>query len=256
MSMKLRVAVAQLSAGPDPQENLRVAQQAIRAAAGLADLVVLPEATFACFGTDLAAIAEPLDGPWATAIRKTAAEAGITAIVGTFEPSADGRVYNTLIATGGGVEAAYRKIHLYDAFGAKESETVAPGESLELIEVNGVTIGLATCFDLRFPEQFKDLARRGAQLIAVPASWGAGPNKEDQWDLLIRARAVDSTSWLVACDQSYVAPRGAHPLGVGRSAIVDPTGLAVHKLGATDGLLVAELDIEAVGAVRRRVPVL
>ncbi|PRC50243.1 hydrolase, partial [Mycobacterium sp. ITM-2017-0098] len=100
-------------------------------------------------------------GPWATSVRGIAARAGIVVVAGMFVPSSEepaGRVTNTLIATGPGVEARYDKIHLYDAFGFTESKTVAPGREPAVIEVDGVTVGLTLCYDIRFPEQYVELA--------------------------------------------------------------------------------------------------
>ncbi|MFI5708524.1 carbon-nitrogen hydrolase family protein [Kribbella sp. NPDC051620] len=253
----LRVAAAQISTGPDPVANLATATEAVRRAADAgAALVALPEATLAAFGTDLRAVAEPLDGPFATALRKLAADLSIVIIAGLFEPSDDGRVHNTLLATGPGVEASYRKIHLYDAFGSRESDLVAPGKDLVTFELNDIQVGLATCYDLRFAAQFTALGRAGAELIVVPASWGAGPGKEEQWDLLTRARASDAQSWLLACDQSWTPPVGTDPLGIGRSALIDPLGHTRARLAAEADLLVGTVDTELAGAVRARVPIL
>lgn len=253
----LRVAAAQISTGADPVANLTTATEAVRwAAAAGASMVALPEATLAAFGTDLRAVAEPLDGPFATGLRKVAAELGVVVIAGLFEPADDGRVHNTLLATGPGVEASYRKIHLYDAFGSRESDLVAPGKDLVTIEVSGVRVGLATCYDLRFASQFTDLGRAGADLIVVPASWGAGPGKEEQWDLLTRARATDAQSWLLACDQAWTPPQGTDPLGIGRSALIDPLGHPRTRLAAEADLLLATLDPDLPTTVRARVPIL
>jgi predicted amidohydrolase len=253
----LRVAAAQVSSGPDPVANLAAATAAVRqAASGGAELVVLPEAMSACFGTDLRSVAEPLDGPFATGLRKVAADLGVVVAAGLFEPSPDGRVHNTVLVTGPGVEASYRKIHLYDAFGSRESDTVAPGKELVTFRWRDVTIGLATCFDLRFAEQFTALGRLGAELIVVPASWGAGPGKEEQWDLLTRARAADAQAWLLACDQAYVPPAGTDPLGIGRSSLTTPLGQTHTRLGAVADILHATVDTSGVAAVRARVPIL
>lgn len=257
----LRVAAAQLTAGPDPIANLALATDAVRRAADAgAELVALPEATMAAFGTDLRAIAEPLDGPFATGLRKVAADTGIVVVAGLFEPAEDGRVHNTLLATGPGVEASYRKIHLYDAFGSRESELVAPGSEVVTFELplvkDGLTVGLATCFDLRFAGLFTELGRAGSDLIVVPASWGAGPGKEEQWDLLTRARASDAQAWLLACDQAFVTPVGTDPLGIGRSVLADPAGRVRARLGAEAGLLVGAVDTDEVTAIRARVPVI
>ena len=116
-----------------------------------------------------------------------------------FVPADDGRVTNTLIATGPGVDTHYDKIHLYDAFGFAESNTVAPGHEPVVISVDGdsgpVNVGLTLCYDVRFPELYVELAQRGAQLITVHASWGTGPGKLEQWTLLARARAIDTTGY-------------------------------------------------------------
>jgi predicted amidohydrolase len=253
----LRVAAAQIRTGADPVANLATATDAVRQAADAgASLVALPEATLAAFGTDLRAVAEPLDGPFATGLRKVAAETGVVVIAGLFEPAEDGRVYNTLLATGPSVEASYRKIHLYDAFGSRESDLVAPGSALVTIEVAGVRVGLATCYDLRFADQFTALGRAGAHLIVVPASWGAGPGKEEQWDLLTRARAADAQSWLLACDQPWTPPSGTDPLGIGRSSLTDPLGHTHARLNSDADLLLGTVETDLAASVRARVPIL
>ncbi len=124
----VRIALAQILSSPDPAVNLeQVAELTGQAAAAGARLVVFPEATMRCFGRNLAEVAEPLDGPWAGRVRQIAAEAGVTVVVGMFTPADHGRVRNTLLVSGPGVEAAYDKIHLFDAFGFAESDTVAAG---------------------------------------------------------------------------------------------------------------------------------
>ncbi|MFI6679267.1 carbon-nitrogen hydrolase family protein [Kribbella sp. NPDC050470] len=253
----LRVAAAQVSAGPDPVANLATATDAVRrAAADGASLVVLPEAVLACFGTDLRTVAEPLDGPFATGLRKVAADLGVVVVAGLFEPADDGRVHNTLLVTGPGVETSYRKIHLYDAFGSRESDTVAPGKELVTFGYGDVTVGLATCYDLRFADQFTALGRLGAELVVVPASWGAGPGKEEQWDLLTRARAADAQAWVLACGQAYVPPVGTDPLGIGRSSLTTPLGQTASRLGAAADILHGVVDTSVVSGVRQRVPIL
>ncbi len=254
---KLRTAAAQIGSGSDPQANLETVERAIHdAVAQGARLVVLPEAAMACFGTDLRQVAEPLDGAWAGAVRRVALDQGVTVVVGMFEPSEDGRVHNTLLITGPELAAAYRKIHLYDAFGARESDTVAPGDEHVVVSVDGVRVGVATCYDLRFADQFTALGRAGAELIVVPASWGEGPGKAEQWDLLVRARAADAQAWLLACDQMWTPPRGTDPLGVGRTALVDPTGHLHAQLGHEPELLVHDIDTEKVTTARERLPLL
>ncbi|MFD4627201.1 carbon-nitrogen hydrolase family protein [Streptomyces sp. NPDC058475] len=258
----MRIALNQFTSGPDPDKNLALIEDGTRRAAEAgARVVVFPEASMACFGTPLAPVAESLDGPWANAVRALAAAAGIVVVAGMFTPAPEGRVANTLLATGPGVEASYDKIHLYDAFGYAESETVAAGSRIVTIDVDGVRIGLATCYDVRFPELFRAHADAGAVATLLAASWGAGPGKREQWELLVRARALDATVWLAAVDQADPAAGGvvAHPsapTGIGYSMVVGPDGTVRDSLGAEPGLLFAELDVDEVTAVRQKTSVL
>jgi predicted amidohydrolase len=257
----MRIALAQVRSGTDPTANLEfVADGARQAADAGASLVVFPEATMCRFGVPLAPVAEPVDGPWASAVRSIAANAGVVVVAGMFVPSPDGRVTNTLIATGPGVDTHYDKIHLYDAFGFTESRNVAPGYEPVVIEVDGVVIGLTTCYDVRFPALYTELADRGAQVMTVSASWGSGPGKLDQWTLLARARAIDSTSFVAAAGQAYpgdelAAALGA-PMGVGGSLVASPLGEVVAQAGAEPGLVVADIDLAAVTAARDTLAVL
>ncbi|WP_235750594.1 carbon-nitrogen hydrolase family protein [Nigerium massiliense] len=253
----LRVAAVQISASDDVEQNLAaIGDAAARAADAGAQVIVFPEASMVRFGVPLARHAQPLDGPFADGVRAIAAEHGAVLVVGMFTPAEDGRVYNTLLATGAGMEATYDKIHLYDAFGSRESDTVAPGDQHVTFTAFGTTFGLATCYDLRFADQFTALGRLGAKVICVPASWGDGPGKAEQWDLLVRARAMDAQAWLVAAGQAWTTPQGSDPLGIGRSACVDPLGGVRARLSSAEDLLVSAIDLDVVGDVRARVPVL
>ncbi len=259
----LRIALCQFTAGGDPQENLRAVDElAGRAAAEGAQLAVFPEATMACFGIPLGPVAEPLDGPWAEGLRELARRHGLTVVAGMFTPAEDDRVANTLLATGPDGEVFYDKIHLYDAFGFRESDTVAPGQRVVTLDVAGVRTGLATCYDVRFPELFRAHADAGAQLSVVPASWGAGPGKLDHWSLLARARALDATVWVAAVDQAPPDPeadieeRTGAPTGIGHSLLVAPDGSVRQEAGTAPELLVADVDVDEVERVRRAVAVL
>ena len=259
---RVRIALAQIVSGRDPAENLEQVVERTRQAAGAgADLVLFPEATMRCFGASLVEVAEPLDGPWATQVRAVAAEAGVVVAAGMFTPADGGRVHNTLLVTGRGVDAHYDKIHLFDAFGYAESATVAAGTEPLVVEIAGVGVGFTTCYDLRLPGLYTTLADQGAAVVAVCASWGAGPGKVDQWELLTRARALDATSYVAACGQADpaavgVTVRGTAPTGVGHSAVVGPTGQVLAALGPTPGLLLADVDPAVVTAARRTLPVL
>jgi predicted amidohydrolase len=244
---------------------------------GGAELVVFPEATMRAFGNSLLDIAEPLDGPWATRLRQIANELGIVIIAGMFTPGQTGedgsrsdsaagseggsKVRNTLLATGPGVEASYDKIHLFDAFGFAESDTVEAGTLPVTFELGGITFGLATCYDIRFPALFTANADLGAEANIVCASWGAGPGKVDQWRLLAQARAVDTTTYVLACGQGDPAAegieaKGSAPTGVGHSAVVSPFGEVIGELDGGTGLLFADLDPAVVKDARTKLPVL
>jgi deaminated glutathione amidase len=258
----LRVALAQIVAGADPTANLQVvADNTARAAERGAQLVLFPEATMRCFGLPLRDVAEPVDGPWAKGLRDIADHHSLVIIAGMFCPSGDGRVRNTLRALGPGVDAHYDKIHLFDALGFTESETVAPGSELVIIEVAGVPIGLTTCYDVRFPGLYTALADRGADMIVLAASWGAGPGKVDQWRLLTRARALDSTTYLIAAGQADPgsvgpSPRSNAPTGVGYSAAISPYGVTLAELESEPGLLLVDLDLRLIKEARAALPVL
>ncbi|MFG2859476.1 carbon-nitrogen hydrolase family protein [Streptomyces sioyaensis] len=259
----MRIALCQMTASTDPKQNLAEVQDHVRRAAREgARLAVLPEAAMVRFGASLGAVAEPLDGPWAEGVRAVARETGVTVVAGMFTPADGGRVANTLLATGPGVEESYDKIHLYDAFGFRESDTIAAGSRVVTIDVDGVRVGLATCYDLRFPELFRAHADAGATVSVLPASWAAGPGKRAQWDLLVRARALDATVWVAAVDQSAPDPEvdpeapTKTPSGVGHSALIGPDGTVRAQLGAAPDLFVGEVDAEEALRVRRAVAVL
>lgn len=255
----MRVALAQILAGTDPVANLAlVADYTRRSADAGARLVVFPEATMCRFGVPLSPVAEPLDGPWADGVRAVAADNGVTVLAGMFTPADDGRVTNTLIATGPGVDAGYDKIHLYDAFGFTESETVAPGSRPVVLDVDGVGVGVTLCYDIRFPTLYTELADRGASVITVSASWGAGPGKLDQWTLLARARALDSGCFVVAVGQAYPGPElaAAAPTGVGGSLVSSPLGEVLASAGADPELVICDVPVDTVGSVRDTVGML
>ncbi|MFC4856209.1 carbon-nitrogen hydrolase family protein [Actinophytocola glycyrrhizae] len=249
----MRVALSQITSSPSPSSNLDlVAAQVKAAAADGASVVLFPEATMACFGTSLGPLAERLDGPWASAVRAIAAEHDVLVVAGMFTPAPDGRVFNTLLATGRDRHVGYDKVHLYDAFGFQESRTVAPGDELVVLG----DLGLATCYDVRFPGVFTGLADRGAAVVLLGASWGAGPGKREQWELLVRARALDSTCWVVACGQADPGVASKAPTGIGHSLVAAPDGSVFASLGADPELLVVDLDLDLVAKTRENIPVL
>ncbi|MEC3978321.1 carbon-nitrogen hydrolase family protein [Amycolatopsis sp. H20-H5] len=251
-----RIGLCQLTASDDPEANLKLIREGVAAtAADGARIVVFPEASMARFGSPLKPIAEPLDGPWASAVAAIAEEHGVLVVAGMFTPAPDGRVRNTLLITGAGHHLGYDKIHLYDAFGFAESDTVAPGTERRTFDIDGTVFGVATCYDTRFPELFRALADDGADIVLVPTSWGAGEGKRDQWEVLVRARALDSGCWVVGCGQADPAASGTSvnpkaPTGIGCSTVADGFGRIHTQLGAGPETVVVDLDPGVAAAAR------
>ena len=266
----MKVAAVQLTSTGNITENQELALAKIREAAGNgARLIVLPEATAQNFRSGrLDEQAQTLEGPFATAIQALAEELEVTVVAGMFCPADTveregktiNRVTNTALIAGPGVLGGYDKIHTYDAFDYRESDTVLAGESLVAFDVDDLIVGVATCYDIRFPEQFKELASQGAQLIVVPTSWADGPGKLEQWRLLTAARALDSTSYILAAGQSRPggdaeAGNPSGPTGIGHSTIVDPNGVRIAEAGYEDDILYADIDPNEVAKTRRALPV-
>jgi deaminated glutathione amidase len=250
-----RIALCQIPVSDDSKTNLERVRDALgRAASRGAALAVFPEATLTRFGKGIAESAEPLDGPFVTAVADAARAHEVAVVLGTFEP-ADGRVYNTAVALDrrGRLKAAYRKIHLFDSFGARESDLVAPGDTPVVVELEGLRVGLVTCYDLRFPELFRALVDQGAEAFAVIAAWGTGPMKEEHWATLVRARAIENTMWTVAVGQAP-NPEAKDGFGIGRSMLVDPMGVVRTDLGPAGAVQVVEIDPAETERVRAMVP--
>ncbi len=249
----LLAAAVQWAPGEDVAENRAAAARWIDAAAARgARLIVLPEYSQHC-SADLAATApgaaEPLEGPFTAMLQERAAAHGALVIAGLVERR-DAGASNTVVAVDGtGILAAYRKVHLYDAFGSSESDWLTPGDPAQLpvVDALGMRIGIQTCYDLRFPESTRRLVDAGADVVVVPAEWVRGPQKERHWTTLVTARAIESTAFVIAADQSP-------PLGVGCSLIVDPMGVPLAALGDEQGIAVAPIDPAAITTTRRRNP--
>lgn len=250
MGPVLRVAVWQHAAALDPAAN-RAALAGAEVPPG-ADLIVLPEAFARDFGepgSALAPYAEPLDGPFVTALRELADRSGAAVVAGMFEVAPDpDRPFNTLVLTRDGSLTTYRKIHLYDSFGQRESDLVSPGPTEPVVaDLGGTKVGLMTCYDLRFPELARALATVGADVIVVPAAWVAGPGKVDHWETLLRARAIENVCWVVAAAQPG-------PRYCGHSMVIAPDGTVVARAEDGDAWLVAEVRVGEVAEARRRNP--
>lgn len=254
--MTLKAAVLQYSPSDDKTANLELIEKLVREAAGDGvRLAVLPEyAIFTVATMDMRFVesAETLDGPAVSLLKSLSAELGIALVAGINEVANETHVYNTLVGIDEGeVKATYRKVHLYDAFGYRESDRVLaadPGNG-DVFTVDGFTVGMQTCYDLRFPEASRALIDAGADVLALPAEWVPGPLKEYHWSTLIRARAIENTVYVLAADQC--APHGA-----GQSAILDPMGIALAQVGEIEGIGSATLTQERLAAVRKTNPAL
>lgn len=218
---------------------------------GACDLLVLPELwgvgafRFEAFRD----AAEPLDGPTATLARSWARLHGLYVHAGSFvERTQDGRLFNTalLIDPSGEVTAVYRKIHL---FGAAEAQELAPGNELAMADIGGIRAGLATCYDLRFPELFRSMLDEGATMTIVSSTW---PEiRAAHWSLLTSARAVEDQMYVIACNAT--GTQNGTPMA-GRSRIVDPWGVVVAEAGLEEGFLYADLDPDLPAHTRERFP--
>jgi predicted amidohydrolase len=258
----VRVAAIQLNATEDIDRNLERADRLVRdAAARGAELVVLPE-KWTVLGTreHMAAGAQSLDGEAITWARSTAAQLGVDLIAGSLYEHVEGagKGANTSVHVGpdGEIQSVYRKIHLFDVEvdGAvyAESATEDPGDEIVVTELaGGLRVGMTVCYDLRFPELYRILALREAELITVPAAFTL-PTTRDHWEVLLRARAIENQCFVIAPNQI-----GNHPGGLrsgGRSMIVDPWGLVLACAPDTETAIVADLDLDNLRDIRRRLP--
>lgn len=258
----MRVAVGQFAAGIDRSANVAACIAAIeKAAAGGADLVVLPEVSsyFDPRRQDgPGPHGQSLDGPFPQAIGGAARRHRIAVVAGMLElPDAStvaegaARDYNTLlvVTAEGELAGTYRKIHLYDAFGFRESDVYLPGPitAPTVVEIAGLKVAVVTCYDLRFPEIFRWAVDAGADLIALPAAWIAGPGKEAHWTTLLAARAIENTVYVAGAGQTG-------PVCCGQSLIIDPAGMVLAGAGQTPGVAVAEVTRGRIDEVRATNP--
>lgn len=263
----MKFAAIQLTPSTEPRENFaQMRARAAEAAAQGARVIVFPEQTMVLLQSvtvdGLAGIAAEWWEAFAALTAELAVEHDAVVIAAGFEPSPDGLPFNTMIAVGpdGSELARYRKLHLYEAFSQSEFEHTRAGEELPPvfdIEHAGekLRVGLANCYDLRFPELFRSLVDRGANALVVVAAWAAGLGKEEHWSLLTRARALENVSWLVASAAVGGGSRNAATTGLSR--VVDPLGDVVAGLGPRgEGIVLADVDPAAVDRAREVLPVI
>lgn len=269
--MKYLAACVQLRTTDDIPTNLDTVEKEIRRAAAMgAKLVCTPENTN-YLGPQFhkVELAESLEGPSATRLRKLADELSIHLLIGGLaeqRKEADGsldphRCFNTSVLYGdnGDELAVYRKMHLFDVdvpggLTIKESDSIAAGDDVVVAETPVGRIGMSICYDLRFPELYRALADRGADIIAVPSAFTLTTGK-DHWHPLLRARAIETQCWVLAPAQWGTHDPEGKRQSYGHSLIVDPWGCVVADKGQQPGLAIAEIDLDRVGAVRKAIPV-
>jgi predicted amidohydrolase len=260
----MRAAAVQLNSTGDKARNLETAERLVRAAADDgAELVALPE-KWNLLGDSATLLegAEPLEGPTIAAARSWARELGIHLVAGSIAERAEGhdKSFNTsvLIGADGEIEARYRKIHMFDVdvggVAYRESEHEEPGGDIVVAGLGGlegVTLGMTVCYDLRFPELYRILAVRGARVITVPSAFTVDTGK-DHWEVLLRARAIENQAFVVAPNQFGEAP--PHYRSYGRSMILDPWGVVLAQAPDEECFVGAELDLELQERVRTALP--
>jgi deaminated glutathione amidase len=258
-SSAIAVAVAQFAPSEDEAANLgTIRGLTADAVARGARLVVFPEYSSyftPALGPDWPEHAQSLDGEFTRALAGIAQEHGIHLVAGMIE-RVDGeseRVSNTLVAVGptGDLLAQYRKIHLYDAFGMRESDRIVAGAVGQAVTFpfGDFTVGLQTCYDVRFPEVTRRLVDAGADLVLLPSEWVRGPLKEHHWRTLVTARAIENTVYVAAADH-------APPVGAGNSMIVDPMGVELVTIGEATDVGVAWISPARLAEVRQTNPAL
>ncbi|WP_030177548.1 carbon-nitrogen family hydrolase [Streptomyces sp. NRRL S-813] len=253
----MRASLIQIAVdeGESVESRRERAASLVMSQAGAADLVVLPELwttgafAFEEFGRE----AEPLEGPTYEAMAKAASDAGVWLHAGSIpERDPEGTLYNTslVFTPTGDLAAAYRKVH---RFGFDKGEAVLMGAGRDLVTVRlpDTTLGLATCYDLRFPELFRGLVDAGAETLVVPAGWPE--RRRAHWTLLARARAVEDQAFVLACGTA-----GTHA-GVpqaGHSIVVDPWGEVLAEAGHGEEILTVDFDPAKVATTREQFPAL
>ena len=257
-------AAVQMASGEDRERNLETAERLVREAAERgARLVALPE-LFNCLGRKEQVIraAEPVPGPTSRRMGDLARRLRITLLAGSLCERAEGRnrVFNTslLFDESGTLLARYRKIHLFDVnlpgrVSYQESSWMAPGRDVVSADTGLGRLGLSICYDLRFPELYRRLVRQGCRILLVPSAFSL-PTGRDHWEVLLRSRAIENQTYVIAPNQY-----GRHTPGFatcGRSVIIDPWGIPLAVAPDGEGVILARLDICRQETVRRELPAL
>ncbi len=250
----MRIGLVQLDVTSSKKENLQRTVDVIESAGETSDLLVFPEY---CMGYPheglsrnyVEEMAEPLDGEFITLVAEKSKEKEVATVVPIFEKADDGIFDTAVIIDRGEVKGGYRKIHLFDALGYKESEYFRAGSSPVLFKIGDTSLGVVICYDIRFPELTKSEVMSGVRVIIVPSAWYRGPLKEEQWQTLLMARAQEITSYVIGVDN-------ANDTFVGRSMVIDPLGVKVLDLGSGQRIGFYDVEDSRVDEARKKLPVL
>lgn len=258
----MKIGLAQMNTRDDKSVNLANAEKLIdQLASEHAELIMLPE-YFNFLGPDAQKPenAEPMDGPSLERIQNKAVQHKIYIHLGSFLEKDDVHIYNTSVVydPDGKMIAKYRKIHLFDVEAPggivyQESKTITPGPEVVTFKIGEITFGLSICYDLRFPELYRELSKRGAQVILVPAAFTLQTGR-DHWELLLRARAVENLCWVGAAAQWGVHPPANSCFG--RSMVINPWGIVMAQ--ASDGVshITADISFDSLNSIRTTFPAL
>jgi predicted amidohydrolase len=263
----IQAALVQFKVGRKKEENLQKLRRDVEyAAAKGAQLIVFPEylMAYATPGTEeevspkeIRAMSEPAKGEFVAEISKLAKLHKINIVATFYERGTTGEIYDSAavacIEDSKKKNFIYRKIHLFDALGARESKNFGAGDKIsEVVDIgtkSEISLGVEICYDIRFPELTRSLTLGGANVIAVPSAWARGPMKEEHWFTMLRARAIENGVYVIAADQ-------IHNGCIGRSTCIDPFGVIVADMGEREGLAFVDLDPLRIREVREKLPLL
>ena len=253
---KITAAAIQFTANEEKKRNIDIVMELIdRASSQGAELIVLPE-VFNCYSyqNTMVVNAETIPGYTTDLLANKAKEKGLYIIFGIYEKANDNKAYNSSVAIGpnGNIIDTYSKTHLFDinvpgSITFLESSHVTPGQKITNVNINNIKCGMAVCYDLRFPELFRTMALDGALMFAMPCAFTHATG-QFHWDPLLKARAIENQTFIIAANQI-----GKHPNGIishGNSMILDPWGRVIVQASKNDNIIIAELDFKKLEAVR------
>jgi predicted amidohydrolase len=249
--MKYRICGLQVATGTEPKENRdKLFSLCRNAARHNPDFILFPEMFEIVVPSKKAfQYAQTIPSPLTEEISRLAEELGVNIVGGTLFELDGEKVYNTAVVFDrrGAIRGVYRKMHLFDAFHYNESEGITRGTRPRVVELDGLSFGLAVCYDVRFPELFRSYALQGAEIVFVPSAFFQ-PN-HDHWQLAIRARAMDNGFFVMGCNQTGKR-------FVGRTMIADPWGITAASMGTEEGMLTVDVDLDLIEAARKKLPLL